>query len=255
MSIVRSSNPVFSQTAFRKGASSYAHTGTMSINGTVNKAFLMLLLVLVGAIYTWRIFFNAADQEAISAVVLRWMAIGGIGGFVLALITIFKNSWASVTAPIYAILEGLFLGGISAFFEARYPGMVMQAVALTFATLFLMLFGYRAGIFKVTKKFRTGVIAATGAIALVYFISFILSMFGVNSIVLGGSGLLGIGISLVVVAIAALNLVLDFDFIVKGSERGLPKNMEWIGAFGLIITLVWLYIEFLRLLSRFAGRE
>ena len=152
MSIVKSSNPVFSQSAFKQRTTAYVHSETMSVNGTINKAFLMLLLVIVGAIYTWRIFFNAVDQQAASMVVLRWMAIGGIGGFVLSLVTIFKNNWASVTAPLYAILEGLFLGGISAFFEARYPGLVMQAVALTFATLFLMLFGYRSGIFKVTKR-------------------------------------------------------------------------------------------------------
>jgi len=178
------------------------------------------------------------------------MAIGGIGGFITALVTIFKRSWSALTAPVYAVLEGLFLGAISAFFEAQYPGLVMQAVALTIGTLLVMLLAYKTGLIKVTQKFRMGVVAATGAIALVYMMSWILSMFGVQSHIMTSSGGIGIVISLVVVVVAALNLVLDFDFMDKGSQAGLPKYMEWYAAFGLMVTLVWLYLEMLRLLSR-----
>ncbi|PLX12411.1 MAG: hypothetical protein C0597_13345 [Marinilabiliales bacterium] len=227
----------------------------MTLNGTINKSLAMLLLLVVGAAYTWKMFFGAASIEAGAALTSRWIMIGGIGGFVFALVTIFKKTWAYITAPIYAVLEGLFLGAISAFFEARYPGLVMQAVALTFGTLFVMLIGYRSGVIKVTQKFRSGVIAATGAVALVYIISIIFSMFGASNLIIHSNGILGIGISLVIVAIAALNLVLDFDFIAKGSQAGLPKHMEWYAAFGLMITLVWLYIEMLRLLSKLAGRD
>lgn len=255
MNIGRSSNPVLSKSAFNVQTYTASYTETMTLNGTLNKSVAMLLLVVVGALYTWKMFFGAATIEAGSALVSRWIFIGGIGGFVFSLITIFKKSWAYITAPIYAILEGLFLGAISAFFEASYPGLVMQAIALTFGTLFIMLIGYRSGIIKVTQKFRAGIIAATGAVALVYFISFIFSMFGAGGLIINSNGILGIGISLIIVAIAALNLVLDFDFIAKGSKAGLPKYMEWYAAFGLMLTLVWLYIEILRLLSKFASRD
>ncbi len=255
MNIGRSSNPALSKSVFNPQAYATSYTEVMSLNGTINKSIAMLMLVIVGAMYTWKMFFSAMSIEAGAALVSRWMLVGGIGGFIFSLITIFKKNWAFVTAPIYAILEGLFLGAISAFFEARYPGLVMQAVALTFATLFIMLIGYRSGIIKVTQKFRAGIIAATGAVALVYFISFIFSMFGAGSLIINSNGIMGIGISLVIVAIAALNLVLDFDFIAKGSQAGLPKYMEWYAAFGLILTLVWLYIEILRLLSKFASRD
>lgn len=255
MNIARSSNPVLSKTAFNSRSYATTYTETMTLNGTINKSVAMLLLVIVGALYTWNMFFGATNIEAGSALVSKWIAIGGIGGFIAALITIFKRSWAYITAPIYAILEGLFLGAVSAFFEASYPGIVIQAIALTFGTMFILLLGYRTGVIKVTKKFRAGVIAATGAVALVYFISIILSFFGVNNLIIHSNGILGIGISLVIVGIAALNLVLDFDFIAKGSEAGLPKFMEWYAAFGLMVTLIWLYIELLRLLSKFASRD
>lgn len=255
MNFGRSSNPVLSKNAFN--AQSYAadYTEVMTVNGTINKSLTMLLLVLVGAIYTWKIFFGAASIEAGASLVAKWIAIGGIGGFIFALVTVFKKNWAYITAPLYAVLEGLFLGAISAFFEASYPGLVMQAIALTFATMFLLLAGYRTGIIKVTNKLRSGIIAATGAVALVYFISMIFSLFGVSNLIINSNGILGIGISIVIVIIAALNLVLDFDFIYEGSKAGLPKQMEWYAAFGLIVTLVWLYIEILRLLSKFASRD
>lgn len=185
-----------------------------------------------------------------------WMAIGGIGGFITALITAFSPRIAHITAPIYAVLEGLLLGGLSALMAAQYElAIITQAIGLTFATFFLMLLLYRTGTIKVTNKFRTGVFAATGAIALMYFISFIVSLFGVNMGFIHDSGPLGIGISLVVIAIAAFNLTLDFDFIERSANMQMPKHMEWYGAFGLTVTLVWLYIEFLRLLTRFASRD
>jgi len=252
--ITKSTNPALSKQIFQNASMSYARSEAMTIEGTVNKTLIMLGLVVLGAFYTWRLFFNAATPQAGVSAVTPWIAIGGIGGFILALVTIFRKSWAHFTAPLYAALEGLFLGGISAFFNAQYPGIVTQAVALTFGTMFVLLIAYKTGVIKVTKKFRNGVIAATGAVALVYFISLIMQLFGA-SVTLFQPTLLGIGISLVVVVIAALNLVLDFDFIYQGSQAGAPKMMEWYGAFGLTITLIWLYIEILRLLSLLAGRE
>jgi len=252
--IARSTNPALSKQIFNTASMSHARTGTMTIEGTVNKSLIMLGLVVLGAFYTWRLFFNAATPQAGVSAVTPWLAIGGIGGFILALVTIFKRSWAHITAPLYAALEGLFLGGISALLNAQYPGIVLQAVSLTFGTMFVLLFAYKTGAIKVTRKFRSGVIAATGGVALVYFISLIMQLFGVEVAIFQPT-LLGIGISVVIVIIAALNLVLDFDFIYQGSKAGAPKMMEWYGAFGLTITLVWLYIEILRLLSLLAGRE
>jgi len=255
MNITRSSNPVLSQKAFNSKAFAASYTETMTLNGTINKSIALFLFVVVGALYTWKMFFNAVNPEVGASLVYKWMLIGGIGGFILSLVTILQKEWSYITAPLYAVLEGLFLGAISAFFEASYPGLVMQAVALTFGTLLIMLLGYRTGVIKVTQKFRSGIIAATGAVALVYFISIIFSMFGVTNLLINSNGAIGIGISIVIVAIAAFNLVLDFDFIYKGSQSALPKYMEWYAAFGLMLTLIWLYIEILRLLSKFASRD
>ena len=187
-----------------------------------------------------------------------YMWIGAIGGFIIALVTIFKPSWSPFSAPVYAVLEGLFLGGISAFLNAQpqFHNIVINAVTLTFGTLFALLFVYRTGLIKVTNKFRLGVMAATGGIFVAYFLDFILGFFGIDIGFLSfGGGTFGIIISLVVIVVAALNLILDFDFIERASEAGAPKYMEWYGAFGLIVTLVWLYIEFLRLLARFSSRN
>ncbi|MGE0087952.1 MAG: Bax inhibitor-1/YccA family protein [Bacteroidales bacterium] len=255
MNFTRSSNPVLSKKAFTANSYATDYSEVMTLNGTLNKSLIMLALVIVGAIYTWKIFFTGADIATGAALVRKWIFIGGIGGFVLALVTTFKKEWAYITAPLYAVLEGLFLGAISAFFEASYPGLVMQAIMLTFGTLFLLLAGYRSGLIKVTDKLRSGIIAATGAVALVYLISIIFSLFGAGNLIINSNGILGIGISIVIVIVAALNLVLDFDFIYEGSKAGLPKHMEWYAAFGLIVTLVWLYLEMLRLLSKFAGRD
>jgi len=252
--LTRSTNPALTKEMFKARSNASTQAETMTIEGTVNKTLIMFLLLAVGAYYTWRLFFNAATPEAGASAVVTWIAIGGIGGFITALITIFKKTIASITAPIYAVLEGLFIGGLSAFFEARFPGIVMQAVALTFGVLLVLLAAYKSGVIKVTQKFRAGVVAATGAVFLVYLLSMILQLFGVQ-IALFQPTLLGIGISVVIVIIAALNLVLDFDFIYRGAQAGAPKYLEWFGAFGLILTLVWLYIEILRLLSLIAGRD
>ena len=183
-------------------------------------------------------------------------ALGGaIGGFILAMVTVFKKTWSPVTAPLYALVEGFFLGAISAVFELKYPGIVFQAVVLTFGTLGALLAAYRSGLIRATENFKLGVVAATGGIALVYLVSMGLRLFGKDIPLIHESGLVGIGFSLFVVEIAALNLVLDFDFIESGVEAGAPKYMEWYGAFGLMVTLVWLYIEFLRLLAKLQSRD
>ncbi len=187
---------------------------------------------------------------------MPYLVGGGIAGFVLALITTFKMSWAPFTAPLYALAEGLVLGGMSAMIESQYPGIAVQAVAMTFGTLACMLLAYRAGVIRATERFKLGVIAATGAIFLVYMVSWLLSLFGFHSFaLLNSNGLIGIGVSVVIVGIAALNLILDFDLIESGSQRGAPKYMEWYGAFALMVTLIWLYIEILRLLSKLRSRN
>ncbi len=257
MNLKHTTNPTLSAATFRNvtRAEGQSHAESMTVGGTVNKVLIMLLLVLLGAVYTWRIVFNATDIATGANAVTPWIGIGAIGGLIAALVTIFKKTWSPITVPIYSVLEGLFLGSISAIFEARFPGIVMQAVSLTFGTLFAMLFAYKSGIIKVTKKFRMGVIAATGGIFFAYMISFLLNMFGLNIGFMHSNGPLGIIISLVVIVVAALNLVLDFDFIEKNASSQVPKYMEWFAAFGLIVTLVWLYIEFLRLLSIIGGRD
>ena len=183
------------------------------------------------------------------------MIFGAIGGFIIALITIFKKHLAPYTVPGYALLEGLALGGLSKFFESTYPGIVQQAVVLTFGTLGALLLAYRSGLIKATENFKLGVVAATGGIAFIYLISFILGFFGIHMSAIHGNSMFSIGFSLVVVVIAALNLVMDFDFIEEGAEQGAPKYMDWYGAFGLMVTLIWLYLELLRLLAKLQSRR
>jgi uncharacterized YccA/Bax inhibitor family protein len=178
-----------------------------------------------------------------------------LAGLVLALFTIFKKEWSAFTAPAYAVAEGLSLGAVSALFEVRYPGIVLQAVGLTFGTLAALLVAYKTGVIKATENFKLGVVAATGAIALFYLFGFVLRLFGITMPLIHSSGTFGILFSLGVVVVAALNLVLDFDFIEEGAARGAPKYMEWYAAFGLMVTLVWLYLEVLRLLSKLQDRR
>ncbi len=249
MSTMRSSNPVMTGRIFEK-AGIANDGGVMTINGTLNKIGLMLLLLIVSASYTWKLVLGD-DPGRVGTMAI----FGGIGGFIVAMVTVFRPKSSPYTAPVYAILEGMFLGAISAVINAKYPGVAFQAVLLTIGTLFTMLFLFRSGRIRATPKFRKGVMMATGAVFFAYLFSWILSMFGMPMGFMHSSGPLGILISLVIIVIAALNLIMDFDFIEKGSQMGAPKYMEWFGAFGLMVTLIWLYIEFLRLLSRFAGRD
>jgi uncharacterized YccA/Bax inhibitor family protein len=250
--LMRTSNPAF-RGAF--GPEDLTLGERMTVSGTVNKTGILTICVVATAAWTWNRFLNAGDAEAATASVLPLLLLSGIGGFIVALVTIFKKTWAPVTAPIYALLEGLVLGGISAMTEMRFPGIPMQAVGLTFGTLIALLLVYRAGIIKVTDNFRLGVIAATGGIALFYVATMIMGFFGVRFPSVFGAGALGIGISVFVVIVAALNLVLDFDLIERGAQMGAPKYMEWYGAFALMITLIWLYLEILRLLSKLRSRN
>lgn len=252
---MRSGNPALSESTFLDLASGSVVTSpdqAMTINGTVNKTGILLLLTVITAAFAWSQAIGADGQIAPGAMIY---AIGGaIGGLILALVTVFKKEWSPVTAPMYALVEGFFLGAISAVFEARFPGIVFQAVLLTFGTLFALLVAYRSGLIKVTENFKLGVVAATGGIALLYLASFVLSFFNINVPVIHEASWLGIAFSLFVVVVAALNLVLDFDFIENGAAARAPKYMEWYGAFGLMVTLVWLYVEFLRLLSKLNQR-
>ena len=247
--MMHSSNPTLRDDTF--SGFGLVRSDRMTIQGVTMKSLLLLLCVLLTAGWTWSRFYTAGGNvEA----VYPWMMGGVFGGLILAMITIFKREWAPVTAPAYALVEGLFVGGLSAIMEAAYPGIVMQAVSLTFATLFTMLVAYQTGFIQATERFKLGVVAATGAIALVYFVTIILSLFGVAVPFIYGNSLFSIGFSLFVVVIAALNFIIDFDFIEQGANRGAPKYMEWYASFALMVTLIWLYIEFLRLLSKMRSR-
>lgn len=244
---MRTSNPALNDNTFR----SLDYTGsssTMTASGAIDKSFILIALVLLTAGCNWYLFSEG------SSLVLPLTIGGAIGGLVVALITAFSKRLAPVTSPIYALLQGLLLGGISAIFEAQLPGITMQAVGLTFGVFVIMLMLYKYKIVVVTEKLRAGIFAATGAIALVYLISFGLSFFGMSVPFIHQGGTIGIIFSLVVVGIASFNLVLDFDFFEKGEQAQAPKYMEWYAAFGLLVTLVWLYIEILRLLSKLRSR-
>ncbi len=246
MRIGKSSNPALSNNALTRVYNTAESSEKMTINGTVNKMILSLLMLMVAAYFSWS--YIAAGGSS----TLLW--VGAIGGFVLALVTIFKSEWSYITAPIYAVLEGLFLGGISAMFNAMLPGIVFQAIGLTFGIAFFLLIAYRTGIIKATAKLKRGIIIATGGVAVFYLVSMIGSFFG-GGINLGSMGLMGIGIQLVIVVIAALNLILDFDLIEQAAAQGAPKVMEWYGAFSIMVTLVWLYLEILKLLALLAGNR
>ncbi len=250
MNISRSSNPVLGNNTFRNLSNTGDISSVMTIQGTVNKSILLVLLVVLSASYTWKMM-----TETPQPAMMTYMMVGAFGGFIVALVSIFKKTWTPITAPVYAVLQGLFLGGISSMLNTQYPGIVIQAVALTFGTMFGLLFAYRSGLIKVTENFKLGVVAATGGIAIAYLFSFILGLFGINIGFMHNNGLIGIIISIVIVIVAALNLVLDFDFIEKGAEAGAPKYMEWYAAFGLLVTLVWLYLEILRLLAKLNSRR
>jgi len=240
---MRSGNPALSSKTFKNIPNTT--TDRMTIEGTVNKTAFSLILLFITASYTWT---NPSPGL---------MTLGFIGGFITAIITIFKKHLAPYTVMGYALFQGLALGGISRVFEQQYPGIASQAVFLTFGILGALLLAYKLKIIKPTENFKLGIFAATGGIAIMYFISFIMSFFGSGLSILNtnNTSLFSIGFSIFVVGIASLNLVLDFDFIEEGSEVGAPKYMEWYGAFGLLITLIWLYLEILRLLAKLQSRR
>lgn len=256
--MVRTANPALKENMFTRFGATEAPSHTMTIQGTVNKTAILLACCVVAAAVTWSMVAGAIEEGmeigAAMAVAGPWVWGGMIGGLVLAIITILKPAAAPFTSPLYAGCEGFFLGGISALFEAMYPGIVFQAVGLTFGVLFALLIAYTSRLIRATENFKLGVCAATGGIFLLYMVSFVLSLFGTTVPFIHDSGWFGIGFSLFVVVIASLNLVLDFDFIEKGAKAGAPKYMEWYGAFGLLVTLVWLYLEILRLLAKLQRR-
>jgi uncharacterized YccA/Bax inhibitor family protein len=245
---MRSGNPALSAKTF-EDFRGYEQSTSMTIEGTATKTAILLAVVVAAASITW------SRYLAQDPIVMPLMIGGLIAGLIFAIATCCKPIWAPITAPLYATAEGLFLGGISAMFEQHYPGIAVQAVGLTMGTLAGLLFAYRTGIIRASENFKLGVFAATSGICLLYLVGFIMRMFFGSGIpYIHGSGLFGIGFSVFVVIIASLNLVLDFDFIEEGAKRGAPKYMEWYGAFGLLVTLVWLYLEILRLLSKLRDR-
>jgi uncharacterized YccA/Bax inhibitor family protein len=253
MALFQSGNPTLSQKIFDR---SLAQTegSTMTVRGTINKFGFLLFMVVAGAAYTWHLYYNNQQQT-----MMTFLWVGMIGGLIVAVITVFKPNLAPYTSPAYGILEGFLLGALSAIlndaFKEKYPGLIIQAVGLTFGVAIAMFLLYNFRVIRATQRFRSIIFTATLGIAIFYGLTLILGLFHINVPFMYDSSMLGIGLSLFVVAIAALNLILDFDMIEKGADSGAPKFMEWYGAFGLLITIVWLYVEILRLLSRFAGRK
>jgi uncharacterized YccA/Bax inhibitor family protein len=251
MALFKSGNPTLNEKMF-SGSISIPQEGTMTERGTLYKFGMMMLLLLAAASFTWK---AAADGKN----VVPWMIGSAILGLVLAFVMIFKKQWSAFLAPVYALAEGVFVGAISAYynnaFEKIAPGIVMQAVGLTFGVVIAMFALYQFGVIKATQQFKSIVITATAGIAIFYLLSMVLGMFGVQMPLIHDNSTWGIIFSLIVVGIAAMNLILDFDLIEQGSKQGAPKYMEWYGAFALMVTIVWLYLEILRLLSKFAGRK
>jgi len=247
---LQSSNPAFNENLLSQFDHAATRSTTMTVQGTAIKTLVLLTILMASAAWAW----TTASAGQLRGEVLFGSAIGG---FVLALLTIFRPTLAPWTSPVYAALEGIFLGALSQQIDLRYPDtqIAMQAVALTGGVTFVMLFLYMTGLIRVTGQLATAIAAATGAIALVYLVSFAISMFGGHFPYIHDAGPIGIGFSIFVVGLAAFNLLLDFDFIEKGSASGLPKSMEWYGAFGLMVTLVWLYLEVLRLLRKLQDRR
>ncbi len=259
--MLKSRNPAFKVQAFDDYAAEYgtyaaeaARSTTMTVEGTALKTGMLLLLVVGAATFSWMKLADAVAAGGIEGAI-PWIAGGAIGGLILCLATCFKPAWAPYTSPVYAVCEGLFLGGLSAMVETipMFQGVVFQAVLLTVAIAFCMLICYTTGIIKATEKFKAGVTAAIGGIMLVYLATWILGFFGIGIPFIHGTGIIGIGFCVFVVIVASLTLILDFDFIYQASLSGAPKPMEWYGAFGLLVTLVWLYLEVLDLLMRLAA--
>ena len=245
---MRTRNPAFRSTVASDIVDALPGAETMTVRGTVHKTAALAILVFTSALWSW--YQVRTGSPAAPAI----LGVGLLGGLVTAFATIFKRTWAGALSPAYALFEGLVLGGISALLEAAYPGIAFQAVGLTFGTLFAMLALYSTGVVRATAKFKLVVISATGAVCLLYIASMVLGLFHLRVPFLHESTPLGIAFSAVVVVIAAMNLVIDFDFIDQAAAQGAPKYMEWYGAFGLLVTLVWLYMEVLRLLSKLRRR-
>lgn len=248
----KSGNPTLRYGLFEKAGKAVDSSQAMTVNGTISKIGMLLVLVVLAGAFTWSLL-GSFYQGMI--VPLVWG--GAIIGFILALVISFKSTTAPYLSPIYAICEGLFLGGISVILNAQFPGIAFEAICLTVLVTTLMLVLYRFKVIRATEKFRSVIVLATAGIAVFYLISFVLSFFGIYSPLYLSSTAplwLTVGISLVVIVIAALNLILDFNFIEAGEEYGSPKYLEWYGAFGLMVTLVWLYLEILKLLARLANR-
>jgi uncharacterized YccA/Bax inhibitor family protein len=256
MAIFKSGNPALSEKTFQQSIV-VNQTEVMTERGTLNKFFLLFLLVMGTASLTWNAYGQGKD-------VFPWMIGGAIGGLIVAIVLAFKPMWATFLAPVYALFEGAFVGGISAFYNFAFKGaattgttggIVMQAVGLTFGVVIAMFLLYRFKVIKATEKFKSIIFTATAGIAVFYLLAMVLRMFHIDMPLIHSSGTMGIVFSLVVVAIAALNLILDFDMIERGVELGAPKYMEWYGAFGLLVTIVWLYLEILRLLAKLNSRN
>ena len=250
MNLFKSGNPTLTDKIFSRSLTD-TQLGTMSVRGTINKFGFLFLMVLASAAFVWHAYYQGQN-------VMPYLWGGMIGGLILALVIIFKRSWAGFLAPLYGLVEGLFIGAISAIineaFIESYPGIIMQAVALTFGTAISMFLLYNFGVIKATERFKSIIFTATAGIGIFYLIALGLRMFGIDIPFLHEGGIMGIGFSLFVIAIAALNLIIDFDMIEKGAEMGAPKYMEWYGAFGLMVTIVWLYLEILRLLSKISRK-
>lgn len=246
--MIRSGNPALKGEIFTQhGAIGVSET--MTIQGTANKAFILLALLSLGAYFSWREFF-AGNMALLTPLMIG----GAIGGFVLGLVTVFKKTWSPVTAPIYAVAQGLFIGAVSATYELKFPGIVIQAAGLTICVFAGLLFAYKSRLIHATENFKLGMAAAMGGILILYLVMFVAGFFGVQFTMLHDSGPVSIGFSAVICIVAALSLVMDFDFIESGEAARAPKYMEWYGAFGLLVTLVWLYLELLRLLSKLNKR-
>jgi len=259
--MMRTSNPTLNPSVFQRAELESGHTsGGMTIQGAAIKTLILVAIVALVGAYVWTHLVteqvvDGAVRYVVADSVIGFMLGGMLGGLVLGFVTVFRPQWSPVTAPLYAGCQGVAMGAVSALFEMRYPGIVVQAVTGTIGTLVVMMTVYATGLVKVTDKFRAGVVAATGAVCLVYLASWIMSLFGVRMSFLYDSSLLSIGISVVVIIIAALNLILDFDVIATCAEQGAPKFMEWYGGFSLLVTLIWLYLEILRLLAKTRGRN
>ncbi len=255
MAIFKSGNPTLTEKIFDRSATIEADVqGVMSVRGTINKFGFLLLMVMAGAVYNWHLY-EVLKKDTMMVL----MFVGIFGGLITGFAISFKPNWAGYLAPLYGLMQGLFIGGISAILNAAFaksnPGLIMQAVGLTFGVAIAMFLLYNFRVIRATERFKSVVFSATLGIGIFYLLTMLLRLFGVNVSFAYDSSLLSIGISLFIVAIAALNLIMDFDMIEQGAERGAPKFMEWYGAFGLLVTIVWLYIEILKLLSKLSNRN